>query len=607
MRVLGVSANFHDSAAALVADGVVVAAAEEERFSRVKHDSSVPAAAMAYCLEAGGVGRDELDAVVYYEKPLVSFLRILRTRFAVAPRGHKAFSEAVSVWVRHKLWIDYEIQRELRQIGVRPPKKLWYSEHHLSHAASAFFASPFERAAVLTFDGVGEFATTSIAMGVENRLTMRKELDFPNSIGLLYSAFTGYCGFRVNSGEYKLMGLAPYGLPVYVDRILDRLVQVRADGSFTLDMSYFAFLAGERMTNQRFDDLFGGPARDPEAPVEQRHADLARSIQHVTEEIVLGMARHAQELTGARDACLAGGVALNCVANRRLLDDGPFDRLWIQPAAGDAGGALGAALYGYHVVAGHERVADGTTDLMQGAFLGPSIDDDAVRRWLDAEAIPHVAVDRAERPTAIARLLAGGNIVAVVDGRMEFGPRALGNRSILADPRSIETSVKLNEQVKKRESFRPFAPAVLAEKADEWFDLPCPSPYMLLIAPVTASRRTEVHDEGEDVMSRARTARSEIAAVTHVDYSARVQTVDADRNPGFHAILSAFDALTGCPVLVNTSFNVRGEPIVCTPEDAYRCFMSTELDHLVLGSFVLTRADQPADRILAAPLAHALD
>jgi len=607
MQVLGVSANFHDSAAALVVDGRIVAAAEEERFSRVKHDAAIPQQAMAYCLAAGGVGPGDLDAVVYYEKPLVSFLRILRTRFAVAPRGQRAFGEAMSVWVRHKLWVEYEIERALRRIGVRPPKTMWYSEHHLSHAASAFFASPFDEAAVLTFDGVGEFATTSVALGTGNQLSMKLELDFPNSIGLLYSAFTGYCGFRVNSGEYKLMGLAPYGEPRYVDRILDALLDLRADGSFTLDMKYFAFLAGERMTNQRFADLFDGPPRPAEAAIDQRHADLARSIQEVTEQIVLRIARHAHELTGSSNACLAGGVALNCVANRRLLDDGPFDRIWIQPAAGDAGGALGAALYGYYSVAGHERVVDGTTDLMQGSFLGPAIEDDAVRAWLDAEAIPYVAVDRAERPAAIARLLADGNIVAVVDGRMEFGPRALGNRSILADPRSVETSVKLNVQVKKRESFRPFAPAVLAEKASEWFDLPCESPYMLLIAPVTERRRRPVATEGVDVMARARIPRSEIAAVTHVDLSARVQTVDADRNPGFHAILSAFDALTGCPVLVNTSFNVRGEPIVCTAEDAYRCFMSTELDHLVLGSFVLARADQPADRIVDAPLAHALD
>jgi carbamoyltransferase len=592
MDILGVSGLYHDSAAALVRDGEIVAAAQEERFSRVKHDPELPRQSIAYCLHAGGVEPGQLDAVVFYEKPLVTLLRIIRTRFRVAPRGMVAFRRALAGWSRQKLWVGYELESILAGLGHPKPPKQWFAEHHVSHAASAFYASPFDSAAVLTFDGVGEFATSSIGLGVGNRLTLERELDFPNSIGLLYSTFTAYCGFRVNSGEYKLMGLAPYGEPRYVDRILDGLLHLHDDGSFTLDQRYFAYLAGNRMYNRRFERLFDGPAREPESEFTDRHADIARSIQEVTELLVLGMAKQAAELTGQRRACLAGGVALNCVSNARLLREGPFDEIWVQPAAGDAGGALGAALHGYHQLAGQPRTTDGVHDLMQGSLLGPAFGDDEVEAWLVERGYPYTRLDPAERDDHVAGLLADGRVVAVVQGRMEFGPRALGNRSILADPRSPKMQRVLNERIKKRESFRPFAPAVKAEDADEWFDLDAPSPYMLLTAPVTASRRVEVEAGVSDVMERVQQVRSEIPAVTHVDHSARVQTVTPEGSPGLWRILDAFDRLTGCPVLVNTSFNVRGEPIVCTPEDAYRCFLQTEIDDLVIGSLHLERTRQ---------------
>ncbi len=602
MNILGISAFYHDAAAALVQDGRLVAAAQEERFTRVKHDERLPRNAIAYCLEAGGVAPGGIDAVVYYDKPLTTFVRILRTYFRAGLGGIRTFHQAIPLWTRQKLWIPYLIERGLGELGYRMPRDLWFTEHHESHAASAFYPSPFERAAVLTFDGVGEWATSSIAAGEGNRLTMLEQMRFPHSLGLLYSAFTYHCGFRVNSGEYKLMGLAPYGEPRYVERILDRLVDLHDDGSFHLDMRYFGFLGGPRMTNRRFDALFDGPARRPESRITRRETDLARSIQVVTEEIVLRMARHAAEVTGMRDACLAGGVALNCVANGRLLREGPFERIWVQPAAGDAGGAVGAALYGWHQVLHQPRAAGAEADGMAGAYLGPAFPDDEIEAYLRHHGYPYERIDdRTAWAERIAAHVASGEVVGLFTGRMEFGPRALGHRSIIGDPRSPTMQSVMNLKIKYRESFRPFAPAVLAEHAAEWFDLDAESPYMLLVAPVREERCTPANGrggrptgDGEDLLAWVNEVRSAIPAVTHVDRSARVQTVSADRSPDFHAVLRAFHRRTGCPVLINTSFNVRGEPIVCTPVDAYRCFMRTEIDRLVLGSCILDKRAQPA-------------
>lgn len=595
MNILGISAFYHDAAAALVRDGTLEAAAQEERFTRVKHDDRLPINAIRYCLRAVGVGSEGLDAVVYYDKPLTTFVRILRTYMRVGPAGFRSFHQAIPLWTRQKLWIPYQIERGLGQLGYRMPNDLFFVEHHESHAASAFFPSPFDTAAVLTFDGVGEWATSSIGVGEANRITLERQLLFPNSVGLLYSAFTYFCGFRVNSGEYKLMGLAPYGEPRHVGPILDELLDLREDGSFELNMRYFDFLGGLKMTNQRFDRLFGGPPRAPESEITQRELDLASSIQTVTEEIVLRMARHAASLTGRRDACLAGGVALNCVANGRLLREGPFDRVWIQPAAGDAGGAVGAALYAWHQIADKPRVPSRDVDGMRGAYLGPKFSDEEIERYLRHNGYPFESVpDRADWAARIAELVADGKVVGLFLGRMEFGPRALGHRSIVGDARSPTMQSTMNLKIKYRESFRPFAPAVLAERASEYFDLGVESPYMMLVAGVREHVRTSLGQAGgEDLRTRINEVRSEIPAVTHVDYSARLQTVNAEQSPDFHAILSAFDELTGCPVMINTSFNVRGEPIVCTPEDAYRCFMRTEMDHLVLGCHLLDRTDQP--------------
>jgi carbamoyltransferase len=498
------------------------------------------------------------------------------------------------LWLRKKLWIPYLIERGLLQIGYERPKSLYFTEHHESHAASAFFPSPFQSAAVLTFDGVGEWATSSIGVGEGNRVTLERQLFFPNSIGLLYSAFTYHCGFRVNSGEYKLMGLAPYGEPRYAARILDELVDLREDGSFRMNMRYFGFLSGLKMTNARFDRLFDGPAREPEGEITKREMDLARSIQEVTEEIVLRIARHAAALTGQRDACLAGGVALNCVANGRLLREGPFERIWVQPASGDAGGAIGAALHGWNQITDHPRVVTGETDGMGGAYLGPAYSDAEIAAYLSANGYPHTTLEeRPERAATIAGLIAEGKVVGLFSGRMEFGPRALGHRSIVGDPRSPSMQSVMNLKIKYRESFRPFAPAVLAERAEEFFDIGVESPYMMLVAPVQEELRSSNGRPADDLREWVNEVRSSIPAVTHVDYSARLQTVNRQQSPEFHAILSAFDELTGCPVLINTSFNVRGEPIVCTPEDAYRCFMRTEMDALVLGSHVLDKRAQP--------------
>lgn len=607
MSVLGISAFYHDSAAATVVDGRLVAAAQEERFSRVKHDESLPVQAIAYCLEEAGIGPGDLEAVVYYEKPLTKFVRILRTHFRVGPRGFRSFHEAMPIWARQKLWVGYEVEKALRSMGYRMPGRLLYTEHHESHAASAFFPSPFDSAAVLTFDGVGEWATASMGVGRGNRVTLERQLDFPDSIGLLYSAFTYYCGFRVNSGEYKLMGLAPYGEPRFADDITTHLVDIRPDGAFTMDQRYFDYMAGRSMTSRRFHDLFGGPPREPESEIDQRHCDLAASIQQVTEDIVLRMARTAAVTTGETRACLAGGVALNCVANGRLLREGPFDEIWVQPAAGDAGGAAGAALYGWYHVLDHPRTPD-PEDSMAGAYLGPGYTDDEIGAWLTAEGHPHVTVGEGDRARRIAELIAGGSTVGVLQGRMEFGPRSLGHRSILADPRDPEIQSRLNLQVKQRESFRPFAPAVLAERADEWFDVGGASlPYMLVTAPVTEARRVDPGPRPDTLRDWAHQVRSEIPGVTHVDHSARVQTVEASRAPLLHAVLVEFERLTGCPVLVNTSFNVRGEPPVCTPQDAYRTFMATGLDALVMEDHVLLKDSQPAQPGAADEILRVLD
>jgi carbamoyltransferase len=595
MNILGLSAYYHDSAAALVQDGVIVAAAQEERFTRKKHDPSFPTHAVAYCLQAGQVSESELDAVVFYEKPFTTFSRLLRSYLRSGPFGFRSLSQAMPVWFREKLWIPYLIERHLGELGYRMPSKLWFTEHHESHAASAFFPSPFESAAVLTFDGVGEWATSSIAIGESNSITMVEQLFFPNSVGLLYSAFTYFCGFRVNSGEYKLMGLAPYGKPKYVEAIYEHLIDLRDDGSFTLNMHYFDFLGGLKMTNRHFARLFGGPARQPESEITERELDLACSIQVVTEEIVMKMARHAATVTGQRKACLAGGVALNCVANGRLLREEIFEDVWIQPASGDAGGAVGAALYGWHQIMGNARSVPLDGDGMSAAYLGPSFPDREIETYLEASGYPYEALyDHQLRAKRVAQLIADENVVGLFIGRMEFGPRALGHRSIVGDPRSASMQSTMNLKIKFRESFRPFAPAVLAERASEYFDLDVESPYMMVVAPIREDRRESPEtDEPADLREWVNRIRSDIPAVTHVDYSARVQTVSNESSPEFHAIIAEFDALTGCPVVINTSFNVRGEPIVCTPEEAYRCFMRTGMDYLVLGSYLLNKADQP--------------
>jgi len=594
VHVLGISGLYHDSAAAVLRDGVVVAAAQEERFTRKKHDPAFPTNAIEWCLQEAGVSSDGLGAVAYYDKPLSTFSRVLRTYAAAGPAGLSSVHAAMSEWLNRKLWTPYAIEKGLNDLGYDTPEPLLFSDHHLSHAAAAFYPSPFEHAAVLTMDGVGEWATSSIGRGSGSRIELLEELRFPNSLGLLYSSFTYQAGFKVNSGEYKLMGLAPFGEPRFSEDILEHLIDLSPEGSFTLDMGYFDFLAGMKMTNARFDRVFG-PPREPETPITQRECDLASSIQAVLEEIVLRMARHAHHLTGESNVVMAGGVALNCVANARLVAEGPFDAVWVQPAAGDAGSALGAALWAWHQIMGNERVVD-AHDGMRGALLGPVFDSATISAELNAAGRPHKRIeDSDERAAFVARLLADENVVGMFQGRMEFGPRALGSRSILADPRSQSMQRVLNEKIKQRESFRPFAPAVMAEHAAEWFELTHESPYMLFTAQVRPDRLGESAPtpQGADIFDQLAGIRSEIPAVTHVDGSARVQTVDAARSPAFHQLLSAFNDLTGCPILVNTSFNVRGEPIVHTPDDAYRCFMNTDMDWLVIEDCVLDRADQP--------------
>ena len=596
MRIVGLSAFYHDSAAALVEDGRVVAAAQEERFTRKKHDSGFPHHALAYCLEAAGIPLESVDYVVFYDKPFLKFERLLETYLAFAPNGFRSFRMAVPLWLREKLFQKRLLHDELKKFSrdCDWDSKLLFTEHHQSHAASAFFPSPFEEAAVLTMDGVGEWATMSVGLGRGNDLTILKELHFPHSLGLLYSAFTYYTGFKVNSGEYKVMGLAPYGEPKFAQLILDNIIDLKPDGTFWLDQSYFDYCTGLRMTNDKFDRLFGAPARKPDELLIQRHMDLAASIQAVTEEVVLRLTRSLASETGAENLCLAGGVALNCVANGKVLRDGKFKRIWIQPAAGDAGGALGAALAAYHIYKGERREVDNRLDGMNGAYLGPAFDDDDSAGRLAAAGARFARLDDGALIARTADDLADGKALGWFQGRMEFGPRALGNRSIIADGRSRDMQSALNLQVKYRESFRPFAPAVLRSDAAEWFDLDDDSPYMLLVADVVKRRQRSMTAAEQALfgIEKLNVPRSEIPAVTHVDYSARIQTVHAETNPRFHALLSAFKAKTGCPVLVNTSFNVRGEPIVHTPEDAFRCFMGTELDALAVGNLYLVKGDQ---------------
>jgi len=599
--ILGISAFYHDSAAALVRDGEVIAAAQEERFSRRRHDAGFPARAIRYCLEEAGVGLEEVGFVAFYDKPFLKFERLVETYLAYAPRGFASFRMAIPLWLREKLFLKDLIAAELRKIAPAADlrDRLLFGEHHVSHAASAFFASPFPDAAILTMDGVGEWATTSYAVGAGNRIEMRRELHFPHSLGLLYSAFTYYIGFKVNSGEYKVMGLAPYGEPRYAQRILDHLIDLKPDGSFRLDQGYFDYCVGLAMTGPRFHALFDGPPRSPDARLTQRDMDLAASIQAVAEEVVLRLTRSIAADSGQRNLCLAGGVALNCVANGRVLRDGRFRRLWIQPAAGDAGGALGAALSAWHLHAGGERAAPALPDGMRGAFLGPEFSQPEIERRLGAAGARFEVLPEAALLERCARDLAAGRAAGWFQGRMEFGPRALGARSILGDARAPGMQATLNLKVKFRESFRPFAPAVLAEAAEDWFELGVPSPYMLLVADVVARRRKAMTPEQQALfgIDRLNVPRSEIPAATHVDYSARVQTVHPETNRRFHALLRAFRDLTGCPVLVNTSFNVRGEPIVCTPEDAFRCFMGSDIDVLAIGDAYLVKdAQDPALR-----------
>ena len=595
MNILGISAYYHDSAAALLRDGRIVAAAQEERFTRKKHDSSFPIHAVRYCLAEGAVGHHELDAIAFYDKPITKFARILETYLSVAPRGLRSFMMAVPLWMREKLWIPLKIENELEEAGITMPARLYFPEHHESHAASAFFPSPFERAAILTIDGVGEWATCTIGHGTDNQIRILKELRFPHSLGLLYSAFTYFTGFKVNSGEYKLMGLAPYGEPTYVQRIYDHLLDLREDGSFRLNMDYFGYVDGLTMTNDRFAELFGGPPRGPESEISQREMDLAKSVQVVTEEIVLRMARHARDLTGEDTLCLAGGVALNCVANGRLLREGPFRDIWIQPAAGDAGGAVGAAQMVWHMIEHKPRTITPGKDAMQGAYLGPEFSDDEIAAYLASKGYPAERLPEDEWAGRIAQSMADGKVVGLCQGRMEFGPRALGGRSILGDPRSPKMQSVMNLKIKYRESFRPFAPSCLEERAADYFEIDRPSPYMLLVAPVKAERCLGMEDQATvPIRDRIHQIRSDVPAITHVDYTARIQTVNRETNRRYYDLISAFEAITGCGVIINTSFNVRGEPIVCTPEDAYRCFMRTEMDVLVLGSFILHKDNQPA-------------
>ncbi len=590
MYILGISAFYHDSAACLVKDGDIVAAAQEERFTRKKHDFDFPKKAAAYCLKEAGITVEELDYVAFYDKPLLKFERLLETYLTTAPEGFTSYAKSLPLWLKHKLWIPDTIKSELEYDG-----EILFTEHHQSHAASAFYPSPYEEAAILTIDGVGEWTTNSLAVGRGNHFQIEKDIKFPHSLGLLYSAFTYFTGFKVNSGEYKVMGLAPYGEPKYVDTIYENLIDLKEDGSFHLNLKYFNYMSGLTMTNEHFAQLFDGPRRKPESPISQREMDLARSVQEVVEECMLRQSRFLHKETGFSNLCLAGGVALNCVGNGRVLREGPFENIWIQPAAGDAGGALGAALSVWYGYLDNPRSVDGKKDLQKASLLGPSFTEPEVKEALGEFSAKFTQVDDDALFSQVAQTLADGKVVGWFQGRMEFGPRALGNRSILGDPRSEEMQTKMNLKIKYRESFRPFAPAVLREDVSEYFELDTDSPYMLLVAPVKESRRIAMSDEQKKLfgIQKLKIPRSDIPAVTHVDYSARVETVSADQNERFYSLIKAFKEKTGCSVLVNTSCNVRGEPIVCTPEDAYRCFMRTEMDVLVINNFVLIKEDQP--------------
>ncbi len=588
-HILGISCFYHDSAACLVTDGDIVAAAQEERFTRKKHDDAFPTRAIRFCLNRAGLSAAELDVVAFYDKPFVKFERILETYLSFAPRGLASYTKALPLWLKRKLWIPDLIRSELGSCS-----RIVYPEHHESHAASAFFPSPFRRAAFLTMDGVGEWTTASYGLGDENRIRILADIRFPHSLGLLYSAFTYFTGFKVNSGEYKLMGLAPYGEPKYVQTILEKLIDVKEDGSFRLNLEYFDYCAGLRMTSGEFEKLFGGPPRKREGRLTQREMDLARSVQEVTELVMLRAARHVAKVTGEKYLCLAGGVALNCVANGKILREGMFEDIWIQPAAGDAGGALGAALLTWHQVLGHERDAKGE-DAQKGSYLGPEFSDEEIRSFLEQEGAPYRECGDGEIPELVAELVAGQKVVGWFQGRMEFGPRALGARSILGDARSPKMQRLINLKIKFRESFRPFAPSVLEERAGEYFDIDRPSPYMLLVAPVSEAVRCPVsaEDHRRRGLDKLGVLRSTIPAITHVDCSARLQTVAGRDNPLYHKMLKALEAKTGCPVIINTSFNVRGEPIVCTPEDAYRCFMRTNMDRLIMGRYLVRKEEQP--------------
>ncbi|MEW5733315.1 MAG: carbamoyltransferase [Thermodesulfobacteriota bacterium] len=590
MYLLGISCFYHDAAACLVKDGDLVAAAQEERFTRKKHDPDFPKHAIAYCLKAAGIGVSDISYVVFYDKPFLTFERLLLTYITTAPRGLRSFLLAMPSWLSRNLHVPKVVKKEL---GYE--KTVLYTEHHESHAASAFYPSPFEEAAILTVDGVGEWATASYGVGRGKDIELMAELHFPDSLGLLYSAFTFFTGFKVNSGEYKLMGLAPYGKPVYKDVILKNVVDVKPDGSVRLNMEYFNFLSGLTMTGKKMEKLFGGPARKPETPITQREMDIAASIQAVAEMSVLAMANHVHRETGMKNLCLAGGVALNCVANGKILKQCPFENVWIQPAAGDAGGALGAALAAWHRFLNKPRTGPFGRDRQSGSYLGPSFSPGEIRKFLSSRGYPFHELAPESRAEAVADKIAEGKIVGHFSGRMEFGPRALGSRSILGDPRRDDTQSVMNLKIKYRESFRPFAPSVLAEKAPEWFDIHSESPYMLLTTGVLPQHCFPLKAaDGQDMLERLKQRRSTIPAVTHLDYSARLQTVNDRDKPDYHELIKSFDQKTGCPVIVNTSFNVRGEPIVCTPEDAYRCFMRTEMDVLVLENFLLLKNEQPA-------------
>jgi len=596
--ILGISAYYHDSAAALILDGKIVAAAQEERFTRKKHDPGFPGNAISYCLDEAGISLIEVSDVVFYDKPLVKFERLLETYLAYTPKGFRSFLAAIPIWLKEKLFLKSTLKKELAALGSIEEKELpplLFTEHHESHAASAFFPSPYNKAAVLCLDGVGEWATSSVWLGEGNLLTPQWEIDFPHSLGLLYSAFTYYTGFKVNSGEYKLMGLAPYGEPIYVDLILNNLLDLKEDGTFRLDMSYFNYATGLTMTSSKLHKLFGGPPRKAESEISQKEMDLARSIQVVTEEIVLKLANTIHKELKVDYLCLAGGVALNCVSNGRILREGPFKDIWIQPAAGDAGGALGAALSIWYGYLEKPRNVNNKDDTMQGAYLGKQFSNDEIKNYLDAIGANYSELDDAQLMPKLAKILDSENVVGWFNGRMEFGPRALGGRSVIGDPRSPKMQSVMNLKIKYRESFRPFAPAIKAERVSEWFEIDRKSPYMLLVAPVLEEKRLPMTEEQKQLfgIEKLNIPRSEIPAITHVDYSARIQTIHQDTNPRFFDLIDKFEQLTNCPILINTSFNVRGEPIVASPEDAYRCFMRTEMDYLVMENILLAKKDQP--------------